>query len=209
MADKRQVKKGIKRLQRIKTWQLVILLILFGLLTATFFRLNNVGMIERRTAVLAADKRGDESDLKDNLFALQRYSAAHMNASTGLVYLEKEYERESQRRMDAAKKSSIKVKDVLEKADKICRARYSGYGVAYSQCNLDEQAKYKGMNALPSVVNFPNPELYRHEFLSPAWSPDFAGFSLLVCVVITVVIILRVITLLILKALLRRHYSSI
>lgn len=209
MADKKRVKKGIKQLQRIKTWQLVIVLILFGLLAATFLRLNNVGMVERRTAVLLADKRGDEDELKNNLFALQRHAAAHMNASTGVIYLEKEYDRESQRRLNAAKKQSVKVKDVLEKADKICRARYSGYGVAYSQCNLDEQAKYKGSNGLAGIVDFPNTDLYRHEFLSPRWSPDFAGFSIAICIIITGVIVLRLLSLLILKALLRKHYAAI
>ena len=49
--DKRKTKFRIKRLSQVKTWQLVILLIMAGFISATFLRLNNVGMIERREAV--------------------------------------------------------------------------------------------------------------------------------------------------------------
>ena len=45
--DKKKTKFRIKRLSQIKTWQLVVLLIMSGFISATFLRLNNVGMVER------------------------------------------------------------------------------------------------------------------------------------------------------------------
>lgn len=208
MADNKRVQRNIGRLQRVKTWQLVILLIIFGLLAATFLRLNNVGMIERRTAVLSADKAGDKTSLHNNLYALQRWSASRMNASTGPVYLEHSYQRTTEKLLKEARESSTVERDVLNRADAVCRRQYAGNWQAYVQCNAAEQAKYRGSSGAASVA-FPNPGEYRHEFASPIWSPDFAGWSLVICVLITGVIIARIISLLILKALLRKHYSSI
>lgn len=167
-------------------------------------------MVERRTAVKNADAANDSTSLLNNLYALQRYSSEHMNASSGTIYLESSYKRDVQKLVDEQKQNgTVKNKNALEKADQVCRSQFPGYSQAYVQCNLSEQDKYSSQSELQTKINFPNPELYRHEFISPRWSPDFAGWSVLVCVLITGVIVLRIISLLILRALLRRHYSSI
>ena len=89
MADKGRIKQDIKNLQRIKTWQLIILLIIVGFIAATFLRLNSIGMVQRREAVISADKQGNEEDIITRLYDLQRYVAAHMNTDLGRgVYLE-------------------------------------------------------------------------------------------------------------------------
>jgi len=210
VANKRDIRRDIKQLQKIKTWQLLILLVIFGLLAATFLRLNNIGMIERRTAVLQADKTGDATSLQNNLYALQRYSTAHMNAASGIIYLNHSYQRDSQKAIDDAKNTSnVAVKDVLDKADAACKAQYAGNWMAYVQCNAAEQAKYAGSNTLQASVKFPNADLYKQEFISPMWSPDFAGWSLVICAAITGVILLRLLSLAILQLLLRQRFNSI
>ena len=83
--DKRKTKFRIKRLSQVKTWQLVILLIMAGFISATFLRLNNVGMIERREAVENADKTGDIVSLQQR--------ATHMNADPGKFALDNTYKR--------------------------------------------------------------------------------------------------------------------
>ena len=45
MVDKRGTRRAIRRLEEIKTWQLVILLVMASFVSATFLRLNNIGMI--------------------------------------------------------------------------------------------------------------------------------------------------------------------
>jgi len=72
VADKRSIRRDIKKLQRVKTWQLLILLILAGFLSATFLRLNNTGMVQRRNAVAAADKVGDTQQVTERVAGLQR-----------------------------------------------------------------------------------------------------------------------------------------
>ena len=81
MADKRQVKRSIRQLQRIKTWQLLILLFLMSFVTATFLRLDNIGMDQRKKAVLTADKSGNEASIQSRLYDLQRYSACLLYTS--------------------------------------------------------------------------------------------------------------------------------
>lgn len=72
VTKRQQYGRGLKRLQQVKTWQLVLVLVLILFVTATFLRLNNIGMIQRRDAVLSADKQGNEDVLRNRLYDLQR-----------------------------------------------------------------------------------------------------------------------------------------
>lgn len=208
MADKRRINQGIHRLQRVRTWQLVLLLLFAALLAATFLRLNNIGMIERRTAVLNADKQGDQEITRARLFDLQRYSAAHMNANSGTIYLQEQYARDTQASIAAA--SAREGTDNINlQADQACKAQFGGYSQAYVQCFAAELAKVPSGSNAPDKATLPSPSLYRHDFTSPAWSPDFAGFTLVICGFLVVLIVVRVLSLLLLRALLHRHYSSV
>lgn len=207
MADKRRIKQGINRLQLVRTWQLVLLLIVAGLVAATFLRLNNIGMIERRTAVLNADEQGDAEVTKARLFDLQRYSSGHMNAESGVIYLESQYRRDTEAAIQAAS-ARDEANNINVQADAVCKRQYGGYSQAYVQCFAAELAKVPSGTNAPDKATLPSPALYRHDFSSPAWSPDFAGFSVLICVLLAVLIVVRLLGLLLLRALLHRHYSE-
>lgn len=197
-------------MRRVKTWQLVILLILSLVVSATFLRLNNIGMVERRTAVLAADDAGNTVKTEARLYDLQRYSASHMNADTGPFYLEQQYHRDVKRVTDANTSQATTEND-RKQADKVCQARYpGGWSLAYVYCFTEQLSNaVKARGGTYQQLALPKPDLYRHEFTSPLWSPDFAGFSLLVSGFITVVIVLRLLGLLLLRILLHRHYKQI
>lgn len=209
MADKRQVKKSIKQLQRVKTWQLVVLLLLMAFVAATFLRLNNIGMSERREAVLAADKTGDTETMRNRLYDLQRYVAAHMNTDTGPIYLEGQYQRDAQARVDQAKENNLSGPNIHALAEQVCRPQFTVWSPAYVQCFADELAKYPPSAGPVEQVQLPSPELYRYSFASPLWSADFAGWSLVVCAVILVMIVARLISLVVLRLLLKHHYRGI
>lgn len=209
MADKRRVKRSIKQLQRIKTWQLVILLILMAFVAATFLRLNNIGMKERRDAVLAADTAGDETSLQGRMYDLQRYVIAHMNSDTGVFYLQGEYKRESQRRVAQAENYADPNGNVFVKAESVCKPQFTAWSEAYVQCFADQLAKYPPSPNPVENVTFPDASLYRYNFESPLWSSDFAGWSVVVCVVIVLMILVRLTSLAILRLLLKRHYRGI
>ena len=203
MADRRQVRRSIGRLQRVKTWQLVVLLVLVGFVAATFLRLNNIGMDQRRAAVLAADKLGDVPTIQARLFDLQRYVSSHMNADMGSIYLEEQYKRDSQKTIDAASNDDNPNGNIYKKAQDVCAPRFKGYSQAYLQCTVDYLAQYAPASSPASSVTLPKADSYRHSYAAPLWSPDFAGFSVLACVVILLAIVGRFLTLLLLRAVLK------
>ncbi len=212
MADKRQVKRSIKQLQRVKTWQLFVLLLLIGFVAATFLRLNNIGMDQRRTAALDADKAGNPVAIKSRLVDLQRYVTGHMNADMGTIYLEGEYNRDAAAANAAASSSNNPNGNIYKKAQDVCGPKYSSvghYSLAYQQCFLDELNKYPAAQELTTSLKLPKADAYRHSFVSPLWSPDFAGFSVLGCVLICIVILGRLIGLGVLKLMLKKHKNSI
>lgn len=207
--DRRQVKYDIKQLQRIKTWQLVLLLILSLYVSATFLRINNVGMVERRKAVEAIDKVGDIDAMQERLFELQRYASQHMNASTGDVYLQATYERDVKEILDRAEAANRNTNNTIwNKAANECYAEFPGYWQGQIQCILDKQKKFPTNTPITEVAT-PDVSLYRHNFLSPVWSPDFAGWSLVASALLLLMILVRVIVMIILRLMLRHRYHRL
>ena len=214
--DKKKTKFRIKRLSQIKTWQLVILLIMSGFISATFLRLNNVGMVERRESVENADKAGDIVNLQQRLYDLQRYVSTHMNADPGKIALDHTYKQMYDRKL---KEFEEEIKnqsnnDTVSKVRAVCdaRARQGGYGRAttqadprYVSCINEEWEKYPAAKVANLQFEAPSTEPYYHTFVSPIWSADYAGWSLLVTIFIAMVIIMRLVVLGMLKLMLRRR----
>lgn len=209
MADKRQLKRNIKQLQRVKTWQLFLLLLLTIFIAATFLRLNNIGMIQRRDAVLAADKGDNMQVTQSRLYDLQRYVSSHMNTNMGSIYLEGQYERDSQKVVANAGGNESPNGNVNVQADAACKPRFSGYSQAYLQCFVDELEKFAPGQSLASTVNLPKVDNYRHSFASPIWSPDFAGFSVLAAIAIAFIIVVRLIGLGVLRMILKFKHNDL
>ena len=209
--DRRLIQADLRAIQRVKTWQLVVLLVLSLFVAIIFLRLNNVGMVERRNAVYAADKAADNENIRDRLYDLQRYATSHMNAPTGGVYLDNKYDRD----VDKIIKDVLAKSDeggVYAAADRICKPRYindGSYSAAYMLCIKDETSKRTSGNEIITEIKAPDPSLYRFEFFSPRLSFDFAGVSTLITGVIALLIVVRVIVASVLKFLLRRQYKSI
>jgi hypothetical protein len=208
--NKKQVRWTLKQIQRVKTWQLVILLILISFVVATFLRLNNIGMVERRAAVINADNAGDSQSTQSRLYDLQRYVSSHMNTSLGNgVYLEASYNRERNRLIAEATSSSDSNSNIYKKVQEVCMPQFSYWSYAYVMCTYNELSKYPASNNLVSSIKEPSIDLYRYNFISPLWSPDFAGWSVLICVVILIMIIVRLTSVIILKLILHQRYKSI
>ena len=214
--DKKKTKFRIKRLSQIKTWQLVILLIMSGFISATFLRLNNVGMVERRESVENADKAGDIVNLQQRLYDLQRYVSTHMNADPGKIALDHTYKQMYDRKL---KEFEEEIKnqsnnDTVSKVRAVCdaRAQQGGYGrfttqadPRYINCINEEWAKYPAAKTTNLQFEAPSTEPYYHTFVSPIWSADYAGWSLLVTIFIAMIIIMRLVVLGMLKLMLRRR----
>lgn len=220
MAKKQAVRTKIRRLEQIKTWQLVVLLVLSGFVSATFLRLNNVGMIERREAVLQADKEGDEVVIAKRLYDLQRFVTSHMNTNPGSVPLEHSYKRTYDRALSefeariASQSNNNTVAEVREYCD--AQAKQGGWGYfwvtadpRYVQCINDRWSQYPSAENVDYHFQAPSTAPYYHTFVSPRWSPDFAGWSLVLTGTIALLIVIRFLSLIFLKFLLKRKYKQI
>jgi hypothetical protein len=210
VVDKRQIRQTIKGLQRVKTWQLFIVFILAVFVAATFLRLNNIGMVERRNSVIDADDAGQATNTVNRLYDLQRYVSSHMNTDMGKgVYLESSYKRGYQAAIDAAASDNNPNGNIYKKAQEVCAPQFTRYSYAYLQCTTGELAKYPAASDPASSVKEQPPNTYLHAYVSPLWSPDFAGWSVLVCLALVVMIVARITAILVLRAMLHRHNTNI
>jgi hypothetical protein len=210
VADKGKIKQSIKDLHRIKTWQLIVLLVISGFIAATFLRLDNIGMVQRREAVLSADKEGDQTTIIQRLYDLQRYVSAHMNTDLGRgVYLESSYTRDLQNWQSTQYGDSNPNGNIYEKAQEVCAPRFSHYSTAYLQCTTSELEKYPAAADPANSTSKPRQEAYIHSYTSPFWSPDFAGWSVVIFIVVLGLILVRFVSLGVLTLLLRKHYKTI
>lgn len=210
VADKGRIKQSINGLQRVKTWQLIVLLIIVGFVGATFLRLNNIGMVQRREAVINADKAGNEETIIQRLYDLQHYVSSHMNTDLGRgVYLESSYNRDLQTWQTNAYGDANPNGNIYKKAQEVCAPQFRNYSYAYLQCTTNELAKYPAAANPATDTSKPRQEAYIHDYSSPLWSPDFAGWAVLVCVVLIVLIIIRLVSLGVLQIMLKQHFKRI
>ncbi len=171
-------------------------------------------MIERRTAVIAADEAGNAAVTQQRLFALQRYVTSHMNTDPGRIAFIGQHQRDSQKLKDQAASQGSSDGNVYQKAAAVCDpiARDEGWrwpDPRYTQCIDTELSKYPAASGPVMSIKVPDVSMYYHTYVSPAWSPDFAGFSLLACVILVLMILVRLVSLFVLRLLLKHHYKSV
>ncbi len=201
-----------QRIARVKTWQLLVIVLILTIISATFLRLNNLGMVERRSAVIKADESGDKAVIRDSLVELQHYISSHMNTQmNGGIYLSKSYERDRATALEAANNVSNPQSAVYQQASIECQAKWQG-GVAsfrndYVQCVIDRVSSLSSASA--PVMKLPKVDNYRHDFSSPLWSPDIAGFFVFLTAVTLSIIVVRVVSSLILSVVVRRQYQAL
>ncbi len=201
-----------KKFSEVKIWQLVIVLFLMTILTATFLRINNLGMIERRSAVIQADEKEDKTSLQKSLADLQTYVTHHMNTSLGDgFYLVKAYERDKAAAIEAAGADTNPNSQVYYDASIECRAKWQG-GVAsfrndYVRCVIDRVSALSGQNNLSTELRLPDQSLYKVNFKSPLLSWDLAGLSVVVWFIIFLMLFWKIISRITLSFLVKKRYQ--
>lgn len=148
-------------------------------------------MIELRSAVIAADEKGEgvEAALQD----LREHVHAHMNTNLTSgnnairppIQLVHTYERlqEKERQRVAAINEKVSAT-----ATEICERRYPAGQLRSGRVQCVQN--YLTENSVEEK-EVPK-ELYQFDFASPTWSPDLAGWSLLLSGVLLMLFILRV-----------------
>ena len=210
-------KRGRFRVPKIKTWQLVVVLLPLLFIDATLLRVDHVRMTELRGAVLEADKNEDDEGIARTLDELRRFVFSHIvinvvddngvqkvTFGTGPFYLEHQYIRAANKALKEAEENiasdSNPNGNIYKLASEVCQPQaiangWSWNDANYINCMVGEIQKYPASDELNDTIaaNLPSTELYRKEYSSPLWAPTLTGFMLLITLVIIVVIFIRVI----------------
>ncbi len=161
-----------------------------GLIATSALRQNNLEMVRLREAVHAADATG--SGVEEALQALRKHVYGHMNTDLTSgdnaihppIQLAKTYER-----LVAGERARVAAinDEVSADAVRICEASFpAGQIQARAQCVQE----YITKNSSKENQSVPK-ELYQYDFVSPFWSPDLAGWSILASSVFFMLFVLR------------------
>jgi len=209
--DKSKLHHWLTIVRHVKTWQLIILLVVCGAAAGFLLRQNNLRMIELRSAVTAADEN-PAADTKKALTELQKYVSSHMNTDLGNgIYLQQTYQRAYTGVVEAAANATNPNSALYTQVELECRPVYNRTHSfpAYTQCAHDKlQQLAPGQDALSSLKT-PDVMLYHYNFVSPLISFDPAGIFVLITGVIGICILFRLLAYSILKIVLRRHRARI
>ena len=217
------LKQALARLKRIRLWQLLLILIPLLFVAATLLRLDHLKMVELRDAVLAADAAENDATIQSSLVALQEFVVSHIVVNiaeqngvqsiifgTGPFYLEHQYLRAANAAIEAAEAEVVDDSNpygnIYAAVSAICRPLAIQNGWAwnsqpYLDCWTSHLAEYPASDNLEInlTANVPSTELFRHNYASPIWAPTAAGWVILLCILLTLVILVRFVIWLILK----------
>ncbi len=215
-------KRGLKKF-KIKTWQLLLILVPLLFLDATLLRLDHIRMAELRSAVLTADEEDDDEKIAETLEQLKDFVFSNIvinvvddnglqkvTFGTGPFYLEHQYIRAANAALEEAEKKLSSDTNpngnIYQMASEVCRPQAIANGWAwnnpnYINCMMTEIQKYPAADEIQDkiIASLPSTELYRKNYASPVWAPTLTGFMLLLTALIIVVILIRAIIWIILR----------
>lgn len=172
----------------IKNWVLLVLAAVFLIIGIISLRLNNLGMIELRNAVLAQDQ--DNEMIEEALDDLRSYISRHMNTTPEqpleLIY---SYDRAYQEEVERVSQSGIDV-SINQRAQEECE-RLDIPLTVRAQCIQDYIVDNTPEGQSVADIEAPDRAPFIHEFSAPVWSFDIAGVSLFASLYTVVVVIAR------------------
>lgn len=153
-------------------------------------RHNNLEMVQLRNAVYQADKSGN--NVEGALYNLRTYVYAHMNtglSTNGSVYPPIQLKYTYQRLLQAAQAKAATVNAQLyTDAQEYCQATIpNGFSGRYRVPCIES---YISSHGGQETVSIPS-AMYKFDFVSPRWSPDLAGYSLLLSGLLGILLFIR------------------
>jgi hypothetical protein len=179
--DKRKLHHIWTKIRFIKPWYIFVLLVISSTVTIYSLRQNNLQMVKLRTAVYSADK--NNTNVSAALEALQAYVTTNMNTNLASgpnapyppIQLEYTYARLEATNTQSASNTN---QALYTNAEDYCQqAIPNGFSGRYRVSCIEQYITSHGV-----VVQTIPASLYEFSFLSPRWSPDLAGWSLLVSI---------------------------
>jgi hypothetical protein len=200
--NKRRLHHLWTKLRWIKPSYFLVVAVAMTLICIFALRANNEHMIKLRSAVYAADK--SNGNVESALEQLQAYVTTHMNTNldsgNGTVYPPIQLKYTYQRLLQAQSQAAATTNTQL-------------YTEAQTYCQQQDSVDFSGRNRVPCIEQYVQTHdtqlptipaaLYEFSFISPSWSPDLAGWSLLAASFSAVMLIVSL-----LAKLWFRHYVS-
>ncbi len=188
--DRRYLHHLWTRIRPINPGYLLAAFLICSLVYLFALRANNAGMVVRRNAVYTADQKGVgvEQALQD----LRAYVGNHMNTNLddghGVyppIQLKYTYERLVQAEQTRVTDANAQI---YTAAQKYCETLDPNSVLGRSRVPCIEA--YIKSHGTVNVRTIPD-ALYKFDFVSPRWSPDLAGWNLVLAAVFLVLTILR------------------
>lgn len=192
--NKRRLHHFWTKFRGIRPYYFLALFLASGVVCIFALRANNEHMVKLRDAVFAADKAG--TDVQTPLRALQSYVTSHMNTelATGPssvyppIQLKYTYDRL-----------------VQAEGNQIAATNSQLYSQAQAYCEAQNHVDFSGHNRVPCIEQYVESHstikfaqipaaLYEFSFVSPRWSPDLAGWSLLATILFGLAFLLALVT---------------
>lgn len=180
-------------MKKVRYGHFLVAAILCATVSVFALRQNNMTALRLRDTVLQVDQ--ENGDVESALRELRTYVYGHMNtnlASNTSVYPPVQLKYRYERLVQAEKER-------VEKAN-----NNTVYNDAQVHCEKTQPASFYGAGRLSCIQNYidshpvgsttqqPIPDsLYKFDFASPLWSPDLAGWSLLLSVVFGLLFVIR------------------
>jgi hypothetical protein len=176
--NKRRAHHLWKHFRFIKPGYCMVIFVISLSISVTALRSNNEHMATLRREVYAADKNdGDAGALKN----LQAYVTANMNTNLSggpnAVYPPIQLKYTYDRLVQAASSQASETNAQL-------------YTAAQNYCQTQDPTDFSGHNRVPCIEQYVESHgasattipaaLYQFDFISPVWSPDLAGWSIVV-----------------------------
>jgi hypothetical protein len=181
--NKRHLHHLWTKVRFLKPWYFLVAAVVFTIICVFALRANNQHMIKLRTALYSADQHN--TDVQGALNRLQAYVTAHMNTnlSTGTsvyppIQLKYTYDRLVQAQSGQLSQTNTEL-----------------YSQAQQYCEQQNPVDFSGHNRVPCIeqyVSSRTPDavqlpaipdaLYKFSFATPSWSPDLAGWSMVLAV---------------------------
>jgi len=159
-------------------WYFLVAFLVFGVICLVSLRHNNEEMVRLRDAVYTADQNG--GNVEGALRTLREYVYSHMNTSLASgpnavhppIQLKYTYER-----LEAAEESALGQGNsaLYVAAQSYCEGQ-SDEGSEVITC-IQQYAAQRGVQLAPVPAS-----LYEFDFVSARWSPDMAGWTLLLTI---------------------------
>ncbi len=174
---------------KIKVWHFLLFFVLSIPISAYLLRQNNLKMLSLRDQVLQVDSEtGDITKIAPYIKELGNYVLNHMNTNFGRIELPGTFNKEVDKIRKAAEISGAVDAKIYKRAQIKCEDPYIPL-TARAQCIQDYVVSNAKQGTNISDLVFPDKSLFSYSFVSPTWSPDFAGFSVVLSIVSAMTVI--------------------